>query len=279
MFNIQGNGIKIDYSGGAEGNGKITLVMPDTLKAPGPFYVEAEAQDGDDDRLVIGGCVDAYESFSGDRTPGRSSTSPGLLMVGGKVKLFNELEYIQLSDSVFGSLSDGETKTKLLVIWVNSAETPAADYSDRNVFYNYAFIAKDDISGYPDWEKDGKKYFPLGWITVKKNVDDPSDKYKKVEAISWPNTEWLREGGATSNLSYWTLVKVTGVGWAGTVKYYTINEYKEGSFSDTTSTGHLFLLNTEDAEHSIATNTWLYAMNKLLLPTMVSVPSTVPGFP
>lgn len=200
IFNIQGNGIRVDYPGGQ--SGKIVLTVPEDLDSPGPFFAEVEQSStlGADDRLVIGGCLDAYESFANDDPPGRQTNTPGVLMVGNKVKLFPTIEYVLISDTIFGVVSPGNYVTKLLVLWVDSSQTPAVDYSDRGVFYDYAFIAKDDLVNYPGWTKDGKIYFPLGWITVYHNNTDASDIFKQITAVAWPNTGWILEGGSSTSV-------------------------------------------------------------------------------
>ena len=193
LFNIQGNGIHIDYSEGTAG-GQIIFTVPEEIGCPGPFFPQADHASGAiDDRLIIGGCPDAFTTYTGgyDEIPGRTTTRPGILMVGGLIQTFTTPEYVAIDTGTFGAVPAGTRVTKLLTIWADDGAALG-----RTTFYDYEFIALADINSYPDWTSGNKVYFPLGWVTVYNNNEDSADIFLQVTSISFPNTTWILEGGS-----------------------------------------------------------------------------------
>ena len=141
------------------------------------------------DQIVVGACRSVAD--------GRTATTPGVLNIDTKQKLFTAPETVALWAT---PVVTGESR--LLTLWVNSAATTL----NLNDFYGYEFLQAADLSLYPDWKRTvgsvSKLYFPLGWITVKRvsvkdrSTDPASTKLVyRVIRIKWPCENWLLQGG------------------------------------------------------------------------------------
>ena len=174
-----------------------------------------------DDQIVVGACRSVAD--------GRTATTPGVLNIDAKQKLFTAPETVVLWAT---PVVTGESR--LLTLWVNSAATTL----NLNDFYGYEFLQAADLSLYPDWKRTvgsvSKLYFPLGWITVKRvSVKDRSTTpastklVYRVIRIKWPCENWLLQGGGSGG----GMVKAVLTYWYGTNKY-AATIYDKGMFTD-----------------------------------------------
>jgi len=245
LQNSKVNGRAISLPNDPEAGLNIAIPSATLFEGPFcPFVLEADGEDPDtwDDQIVIG--VPPGQEDTGEKAS-RTADTPGVLMIGDVVKLLTQTENEEFTATDINPVSitsntweeyPDETAisvyatlyTNLLCLKVN----PNVAVTESS-FTSYVFIAADNLdTDYTEWEdSSGNKYFPLGWVTIKRDeaideegVDIP-DRWV-VQKITWPNTAWVLEGGGAENTLF--VIQITGA----FVDFSLCSVFANGMFDD-----------------------------------------------
>lgn len=179
----------------------LTIKLSEQILPGGPFYpsiyvpaVKLSAQA--DDQIVVGQAGVVASGITYNYKPGRSATTPGILMVSAAQKSLTTEELVPIFTAA---------DTRMLTL-----KTVVSGSSITVTYPFYTLTQLTDGTTLKDWkDSSGNVHFPLGWITVAQETRAGVAKWR-VQQITWPNTQWVLQGGVGATATAISTVQITG---------------------------------------------------------------------